>query len=170
MSNIRIFEVGDILESEERYGLRVMAEEFADFYNETLDEGWTYEVAEEYLLQLRELAGRFFLFAFDLGGGHYESVGFVGARVKPKGSGKILADPEIFVREKYRGTGLHVGEQLYKELFARARKMGIRTMEGVTYANEKGQPLNWYKNGFPGAEFYPELVNFSVPTDALGGE
>jgi GNAT superfamily N-acetyltransferase len=150
-----------------RRAFPVLAAEFMEYYKVVLGEEWSLENAEARMADLEGL-----LFAFEKKkDGEYEPAGFIGAKSTIRPEGRVLTDTEVFVRGKYRGQ--KIGRELYKEFFAWARDKGIRTMEAVTYEDENGSPLGWYKRDFKGFEELGrqgDLTAFSVPTDALGGD
>ena len=73
-------------------------------------------------------------------------LGFFGCEVTVRAGGSygfcLLAD-ELFVRPEYQH--LHIGLDLVAAMFLEAKLTSVEQFEGVSYADENGQPMNWWK-------------------------
>lgn len=138
-----------ILTLKNKDDLEILAEGYANLYNNSvLKEKWTQQTALKLLEYFYKLCPDLFLVAYY----NEKPIGAIMSGIKPWWDGVHLEDTEVFVLKDYQKMG--IATKLYKQHFKLAiKKYGATTMEAHTYSDEKGFPLNWYKNlGF-------EIVN-----------
>lgn len=121
--------------------LEVLAEEYANYYNNSvLEEKWTKESATELFKYFYNQAKDLLFVAYD----DEQPIGVVMFVLKPWWDGPHLEDGEIFVCKKYQHRG--VAKSLFRTLFKYAiEKYDATTLEAHTYEDENGFPYCWYK-------------------------
>lgn len=121
--------------------LEIMAEEYANYYNNSvLGENWTKEAAAELFKYFYKQAPDLLFIAYD----NENPIGIIMHCLKPWWDGMHLEDSEIFVKKEYQHGG--VAKALFKKSFEYAiEKYNATTLEAHTYEDENGFPYCWYQ-------------------------
>ena len=99
--------------------------------------------------------GKYFLVAIGYNEkGELIPLGFFGCRLKCFYGGGHLFDGEIFVKPEYQKLG--IGSSLLGAMVCWALMNGINIIEGITYDDGKGFPINtWLGRGFKRLDYIP---------------
>lgn len=126
---------------QEEQDLKLLAEEYAKYYNNSvLDEKWTPETATKLFQYFYNQAQDLFFVAYD----GERPIGVIMTLLKPWWDGNHLEDSELFICEDYRHKG--IAKKLIKTLFEYAiNKYDATTLEAHTYEDENGFPYCWYQ-------------------------